>query len=88
MGQDILSNLLLELKQLGALKLTESKKSWIVLLLGVLIFAGFQFYRPLTYYEPIDDASFKKRMILPVWDLRCVNCERESKFALPISGGK
>ncbi|MBT4119864.1 MAG: phospholipid carrier-dependent glycosyltransferase [Candidatus Peribacter sp.] len=84
----ILSYVLLELKQLGALKLTESKKSWIVLLLGVLIFAGFQFYRPLTYYEPIDDASFKKRMILPVWDLRCVNCERESKFALPISGGK
>lgn len=80
----IVGYVLLELQQIGSLKLNEHKKKWLVLLLGLLIFAGFQFYRPLTYYEPIDDASFKKRMILPIWDLRCVNCERESKIALPI----
>jgi dolichyl-phosphate-mannose--protein O-mannosyl transferase len=83
----ILSYVLLELKQLGSLKLTEIKKSWIVLILGLLIFAGFQFYRPLSYYEPIDDASFKMRMVFPLWDLRCVNCERESNLALPLNGG-
>ncbi len=84
----ILCYVFLELQQLGKFKLNESKKNWLLLLLGVLIFAGFQFYRPLTYYEPIDDASFKKRMILPVWDLRCVNCERESHLALPIDSSK
>tara|TARA_Y100000310_G_scaffold345403_1_gene464566 strand:- start:6472 stop:8016 length:1545 start_codon:yes stop_codon:yes gene_type:complete len=80
----ILSYVLLELKQLGTVKLTDGKKNWIILILGLLIFAGFQFYRPLTYYEPIDDKAFKKRMVFPLWDLRCVNCERGSKLALPL----
>lgn len=80
----IVAYVLLELKQLGAFVLTENKKRWIVLILGLLIFAGFQFYRPLTYYEPIEDAAFKRRMIMPIWDLRCVNCERESNLALPL----
>ena len=84
----LLCYVILELKQLGQIQLTQNKKNWLVLLLGLLIFASFQFYRPLTYYEPIDDASFQKRMILPIWDLRCVNCERESKFALPLEKGQ
>ncbi len=75
----------LELKQLGVFKITEKHKEWALLLFGCLTVLSFQFYRPLTYYEPIDDAAFKKRMILPVWDLRCVHCDRDSKLAVPIA---
>ncbi len=74
----------LELKRIGMFALTESRKNWILLLCGLLVFAGFQFYRPLTYYEPIDDKAFEKRMIFQLWELRCVNCKRESHFAIPL----
>lgn len=80
----LLAYVVLELKQLGVLKLTDARKNWCVLVMGALIFAGFHFYRPLTYYEPIGDEAFKRRMIVPLWDLRCVNCERDSQLALPI----
>jgi len=73
----------LELKQIGVLKLAEKPKNWILLCGGILIFAGFQFYRPFTYYELISDEAFKKRMIFPLWELRCVHCERESLIAIP-----
>ncbi|MDX1978528.1 MAG: phospholipid carrier-dependent glycosyltransferase [Pseudanabaenaceae cyanobacterium bins.68] len=39
------------------------------------IFLAFQFYRPLTYYEPITDVGFRKRAIFPLWNLKCINCE-------------
>lgn len=73
-----------ELKQLGVFKLTESRKNWILLSLGVLIFLSFQFYRPLSYYIPLSDEQFKKRMIFPIWELHCVNCPRGSLYATPI----
>ncbi len=74
----------MELKQLGALRLNESRKNWMLLFCATLIFAGFQFYRPLTYYEPINDTAFKQRMIFPLWDLKCVNCPKESLMAVPL----
>lgn len=75
---------IMELKHIGSVKLNDSTKGWLILLLGVCIFGMFQFYRPLTYYEPIDDVAFRKRMIFPLWDLRCVNCNRESMLANPL----
>lgn len=75
---------LLELKEIGPWKLSETAKHWIFIVMGLLMFAMFQFYRPLSYYEPIDDAAFRKRMIFRLWDLRCVNCERNSLVANPL----
>ena len=80
----VVAYVLLELQQLGKYKLTESKKSWFVLALGICIFASFEFYRPLSYYEPIDDTAFMQRSIFKLWDLNCVNCQRDSNLALPI----
>ena len=79
----LLGYVFLELKQMGLLKLSEKTKSWALLCGGILIFAGFQFYRPFTYYELISDEAFKRRMIFPLWELRCVHCERESLLAIP-----
>lgn len=76
---------ILELQQIGGWKLTEERKEWMLLSLGCLIVLSFQFYRPLTYYEPISDIGIERRAILPIWDLRCATCSRDSKFALPVS---
>ena len=83
----IFAYVVMEITQIGLFKLTEQRKNWLLLTLGVLIFAAFQFYRPLTYYEAIDDNSFRKRMIFPLWDLHCVNCEDNGVVATPIPMG-
>ena len=67
----------MEMKQIGKWKITETHKNWILLFFATLIFLSFHFFRALTYYEPIDDDAFKKRMWLPVWGLHCVNCALE-----------
>ena len=80
----VLAYVFLELQQIGALKLTEHGKQWLLLGFAVLMFAGFQFYRPLAYYEPMSDEAFQRRMIFPLWDLHCVNCEDNRLIATPI----
>ena len=62
------------MRRIGAWELNEDRKTTILLTLGVLIFLGFQFYRPLTYNEPISDRAFERRAILRVWELKCVRC--------------
>ncbi len=69
-----------EIQQIGAWKLTTDRKSWLLLGLGVLMFVSFQFYRPLTYYEPLTTEQFQRRNLMKVWDMHCVNCERNSPF--------
>ncbi len=69
----------LEINRLGKWKqLNDTGRTILLLVCAVCIFAGYQFYRPLSYYEPIGDEAFKKRMIFNWWDLRCVNCERNN----------
>ena len=74
----------MEIKQMGKWKITDTHKNWILLFFGTCIFLSFYFFRPLTYYEPIDDAAFKKRMWLPLWELECVHCENQSILADPL----
>lgn len=71
--------------QVGTYQLTENRKVVLLTILGLLIFAAFQFYRPLTYYEPITDAAFKRRALLPLWELTCVQCEKKSSLVVPRS---
>jgi dolichyl-phosphate-mannose--protein O-mannosyl transferase len=48
--------------------------------LASAILVSYRFYSPLTYYQPLTDEQFRQRMIFPLWDLRCVNCERTGFF--------
>jgi dolichyl-phosphate-mannose-protein mannosyltransferase len=52
--------------------ITENAKILALTVLGVLIFAAYQFYHPLSYYEPISDAALKLRSVFPLWELNCV----------------
>jgi dolichyl-phosphate-mannose-protein mannosyltransferase len=40
-----------------------------------LITSAYLFYRPFSYYEPINCESFKARNIFPGWMLKGINCE-------------
>jgi dolichyl-phosphate-mannose--protein O-mannosyl transferase len=80
----ILFGLVVEnINSFGKVKINENLKIVILTVLGVFIFAGFQFYRPLSYYEPISDAGVTSRAIFPLWELHCVKCEKKSLIAVP-----
>jgi dolichyl-phosphate-mannose--protein O-mannosyl transferase len=73
----------LELKSIGKWHFTEQGRRLSLLAFGLLIFIAFQFYRPLTYYQPLTDEQFKRRAIFPPWELKCVNCKVRSLFGVP-----
>lgn len=68
---------------IGKWKINDERKTSILLLLSVLIFLCFQFFRAFTFYELIGDRAFERRNWSRLWELKCVNCERESMIALP-----
>ncbi|HLD64338.1 MAG TPA: phospholipid carrier-dependent glycosyltransferase [Candidatus Peribacteraceae bacterium] len=68
----------MELSRLWKWKITEQGRIITLLTMTVLIIGSFHYYRPLTYNEPISDAAFQRRSLLRLWDLQCVNCERNS----------
>jgi len=80
----ILGILSMELKRFWRWDFSEQGKKTGLLILAILIFAGFQFYRPFTYYQPITDAQFARRNIFGLWELTCVKCEKTSSLAVPV----
>lgn len=72
----------MELKQIGRWMLDEQRKTSLLLGIAVLIFGSFQFFRPLTYYEPLVEEQFNRREWLRIWELNCVNCEKDSPFVV------
>lgn len=69
-----------EIKQFFDFALTRRIKVMVLSILAFLIMASYYFYSPLTYYRPLTDEQFRQRMIFPLWDLRCINCERTGFF--------
>ncbi len=73
------------IETIGRWKLSENRKIVLMTVIGLFIFAAFQFYRPLTYYEPLKDAAFRRRAIFPLWELTCVDCQKKSSLVVPRS---
>ncbi len=72
-----------EIKQVSILKLNGFTKKIILSVLLAAIFISYHFYSPLTYYQPLTDEQFKQRIILPIWNLKCVNCEYDDGIVKP-----
>jgi len=68
--------------QIGRWKLSDEQKTSGLLLLGVLMFLAFQFFRPFSFYEPLTDQQFERRTWLNIWELKCVRCTPESPFVI------
>ncbi len=75
-----------DLPRFGRWVLTENRKVLCMTVLGLLIFGTFQFFRPLTYYELINDKDFQRREFFDLWELRCVRCQQTSLFVIPTKG--
>lgn len=73
---------LVEIKKLFKWDVGDTPKTIFMSIAVVFIFLSYSFYSPLTYYKPIDDFEFQKRMIFPLWQLRCVKCEPQPILVL------
>lgn len=61
----------------------EQHRTMIAIILGLLTFVAFLFFRPLTYYWPLTEDAFWRRSLVPSWEMVCAGCERESPLAIP-----
>ena len=73
----------MEIRQVGARKVTEYWQTIGVLVFGVLIFFSFQWFSPFTYYEPITREQFERRNWVKLWDMKCIGCQKASVLAKP-----
>ena len=73
----------MEIRSLGPWKLSKSTKNTMLALLAACIFLSFQYYRPLTYNQPLAPIAVERRAFFPLWELRCARCERERLWAVP-----
>lgn len=78
----LFSIIFLELRTIGRWRLTETMRTTMLLMLGLLMFVSYQFYRPLTYYEAITDEQMQRRALLQIWELKCVHCPHDSPFVI------
>lgn len=72
-----------EIERVGQWILNEKRKTAILVVFAALIFLSFEFYRPFTFYSPINDEDFMKRSIIRIWDLKCVHCSPSSPIVVP-----
>ncbi|MDD5026751.1 MAG: phospholipid carrier-dependent glycosyltransferase, partial [Candidatus Peribacteraceae bacterium] len=79
----ILALVVMELRSFGKHLFEERQRIILCFVLAFLVFAGYQFYRPFTYYEPITDTAFQRRALFPLWELTCVKCQKVSPVAVP-----
>jgi dolichyl-phosphate-mannose--protein O-mannosyl transferase len=64
-------------------KLNEDRRIMIMTILGLCIFASFQFFRPLSYYIPMTNEEVQRRSFLSLWELHCVDCKKKSTLVVP-----
>ncbi len=83
LGMIVLALVIGELQTVGRKAISENARSIGLIAFAALIFLSFQFYRPLTYYEPMSDEQVTRRAILPLWELHCVNCDANSPLVIP-----
>ncbi len=73
----------MNIHQLGWWKVDEEKRIVLMTFLGLAIFLSFQFMRPLSYYIPLSSTQVERRALLPLWELTCVGCAKESTLVRP-----
>jgi dolichyl-phosphate-mannose-protein mannosyltransferase len=67
-----------EVDQIGPFALTEKRKTAALAGVAVFIVAGWSFYKPFTYFDPLTNEQFQRRAIVRLWDLTCAHCPRGS----------
>ncbi len=70
--------------RIGSMVIDMQKKVLGLTVLALLMFAGYQYFHALTYYEPITMQQFSRRAIFPLWELTCVGCNKVSPLVTPV----
>jgi len=82
----ILFGLALEnITHLGVFTVNASKRLLSMTIISLMMFAGFQYFRALTYYEPLTTDQFMRRELFPLWELNCVGCDKVSPLVVPVA---
>jgi dolichyl-phosphate-mannose--protein O-mannosyl transferase len=55
-----------------------ARQRQLAVVAAALVVAGFWFYKPLSYYEPLTDRQLQRRAVVSLWDLRCATCQRDA----------
>jgi dolichyl-phosphate-mannose--protein O-mannosyl transferase len=76
----VLALVLMEIQRIGRWTVTTNRRLGAFMVLALVIFASYEFYRPLSNYEPISDGAFARRVLTELWDLHCVHCAKTSPF--------
>jgi dolichyl-phosphate-mannose-protein mannosyltransferase len=74
----------MDIDQIGVLRLTEFRKSVGLCGLMTCVFAAYLFYSPLTYYRSLTDLEFRQRSLLEVWNLHAVHDPNTDPNASPL----
>lgn len=69
-----------EIERVGSWKITEDRRTLLLMGISTLVFLSFQFMSPLTYGEPLTKEQIVRRNILKIWDVRCPSCERDASI--------
>jgi dolichyl-phosphate-mannose--protein O-mannosyl transferase len=72
-----------EIRVIGQRVLSENARMFTLLTIAALVFGAHEFYRPLTYYEPLTNAQVERRAFFRWWELHCVNCPKVSPLVVP-----
>lgn len=78
----VLALVCMEVRRVGRCSVTAKRRLGVFLAMALVIFASYEFYRPLSNYEPISDGAFQKRALTPLWELHCVHCAKTSPFVV------
>jgi dolichyl-phosphate-mannose-protein mannosyltransferase len=75
-----------EIEQFGRWKATHEGKTWVLLGVAAAVFAGFQFFRPMTYNLPLSNDGLETRELLNIWDIKCATCGTDNPYYVPKAG--
>lgn len=74
----------MDLEKLGPFRITPRGRLVSLSVVAGLVFASYLYYSPLTYYRPISDAQFRRRVLLRIWDLHNIHDPESDPVAQPL----
>lgn len=67
-GLILFALLLMEIRQIGKLKLNGTKRAYLALVILGFVFVSFIIFAPLTYYLPVSKEYMRRINLLPIWN--------------------
>jgi dolichyl-phosphate-mannose--protein O-mannosyl transferase len=73
----------MNMHRIGRMLITDTRRTYGIMILAGLIVVSYQFYRPFSNYEPLTKEQVERRAIVPIWELTCIGCDKKSMLVVP-----